>query len=348
MTTSIRKGRNSRRSIMTFAIRTETHPEAAGLDPTVYVLEGPSCRAEVWPALGFNCYHWRQTRAGTALDLLYADPNLFRGGRPTRSGIPILFPFPNRIRDGRFTWAGKEYQLPLNDPAGKNAIHGFACRHPWRVVGQGADAAGAWLTGAFRASQDAPDCLSLWPADYEIQVTFRLADGQLRIEAEVHNPDQQPLPFGLGYHPYFRVPFTGSGSADDCLVTVPARYMWVLDDSLPTGERRPVEPFCDLNHPRRYGELHLDTVLTDLPTPSGDQMAEHGAVQGAPGETLSIWWPSQFRDAVVFTPPHRQAFCIEPYTCTTDAINLQQRGIDAGLLVLPPGGRWAAAVELRA
>jgi aldose 1-epimerase len=50
---------------------------------------------------------------------------------------------------------------------------------------------------------------------------------------------------------------------------------------------------------------------------------------------------------VVYTPPHRQAFCIEPYTCTTDAINLEQRGVKAGWRVLPPGGRWSAVVELR-
>jgi aldose 1-epimerase len=50
---------------------------------------------------------------------------------------------------------------------------------------------------------------------------------------------------------------------------------------------------------------------------------------------------------VVFTPPHRQAFCVEPYTCTTDAVNLQQRGVDAGWLTLPPGGRWSAVFEMR-
>src|SRR5438034_969248 len=83
------------------------------------------------------CVSCQVQRAGPALDLLYADPDLFHNGRPTRSGIPILFPFPNRIRDGRYSWDGKSYQLPLNDPTRLNAIHGFACRHPWRVAGHG-------------------------------------------------------------------------------------------------------------------------------------------------------------------------------------------------------------------
>jgi aldose 1-epimerase len=39
--------------------------------------------------------------------------------------------------------------------------------------------------------------------------------------------------------------------------------------------------------------------------------------------------------------------CLEPYTCTTDAINLEQRGVDTGWRVLDPGREWSGVVELR-
>ena len=45
---------------------------------------------------------------------------------------------------------------------------------------------------------------------------------RLRLEAEVHNPDTVELPFGLGYHPYFRLPFAGTDKADDYGIEVPA------------------------------------------------------------------------------------------------------------------------------
>jgi aldose 1-epimerase len=332
---------------MSFAVHSRTQPDVSGRDPTVYVLEdGAGGRAEVWPALGFNCYRWQVQRDGQALELLYAAPDLFHNGRPTRSGIPILFPFPNRIRDGRFTWDGHDYQLPQDDPAKKNAIHGFAVHHPWRVAAHGADAASAWITGVFRCSQDAPDSRALWPADHEIQLTYRLSAGSLRLEAEIYNPDRINLPFGLGYHPYFRMPFTSVGAADDCLLTVPARSLWKLEESLPTGERLPVDASCDLNRPRRFGDLNVDTVLTDLPSASAE-MPERAALQGAPGATLRLHCGPEFRELVVFVPPHRQAFCVEPYTCTTDAINLQARGVEAGWRVLSPGQHWRAVVELR-
>jgi aldose 1-epimerase len=68
------------------------------------------------------------------------------------------------------------------------------------------------------------------------------------------------------------------------------------------------------------------------------------APQGSPG--LALFVARAFRELVAFTPPHRHAVCLEPYTCATDAINLQAQGIDAGLRVLQPGERWHAAVVL--
>ena len=333
---------------MPFAVHTRTQPGVTGRDPTIVVLDdGTGGRAEVWPALGFNCFHWEAVRDGRTLDLLYADPALFGDGRPTRSGVPVLFPFPNRIRDGRFTWDGKEYQLPIDDPERKNAIHGFACHHPWRVVGQGADDASAWVTGEFQTGRDAPDCLPLWPADHLIRVTYRLGVGTLGVEAEVVNPDRRLLPFGLGYHPYFRVPFAPGGDANDCLVRVPAGEAWTLVGSVPTGERRAIDPARDINTPRAFAEVQADDLLTGVPSAPADAggLCDRGAVQCG-GDVLRLRASPAFPDVVAFTPAHRHAFCVEPYSCATDAINLQQRGVDAGLLVLPPGGRWAAVFEM--
>ena len=330
---------------MPHTVRTRQAEGVTGLDPTLFVLEdGQGGVAEVWPALGFNCVRWRAAHDRQALELLYSDPALFQGARPTRSGIPVLFPFPNRIRDGRFSVEGRAYQLPLNDPAQKNAIHGFACRSPWRVVDQGADDACAWVTGEFRCSLDAPMSLSLWPADHQIRLTVRLGRGTLRLEAVVSNPDTKPLPWGLGYHPYFRLPFAGDGAADDCTAEVPAKEYWALEGNLPSGERHPVDEKRDLNHPRRIGDLSLDDVLTALPgsPPRVDGLIERAAITGAAGGPLRLFCSEGFRYVVVFTPPHRQAFCAEPYTCVTDAANLP----DGGWEVLAPGASASQTVEL--
>jgi aldose 1-epimerase len=334
---------------MAFSVSSRAAAGVTGLDPTIIVLEdGRGAVAEVWPALGFNCIRWQAVREGQALELLYADPALFSNGRPTRSGIPVLFPFPNRIREGRFSWQGREYSLPCNDSTQKNAIHGFACRVPWRVIDRGASAESAWVTGEFRCSLDAPESRPLWPADQQLRLTIRLGHGTLRLEAVVHNPDSVPLPFGLGYHPYFRLPFSGTTSPEDCTVQVPAAEFWELNESLPTGNRLKVDAGRDLNRPRRVGDLALDDVLTGLPPrpPRTDGLIERAAITGGPGRPMRMFCAPAYREMVVFNPPHRQAFCVEPYTCTTDAINLQARGIEVGWLVLEPGATWSAVVEL--
>src|SRR3984893_10428540 len=163
---------------MSFAVHTRTEPGPTSRDATIYVLQhGADAWAEVWPALGFNCIRWQVKHGDDTCDLLYDDPDLFGEGRPTRSGIPVLFRFPNRIRAGRFTWDGKEYQLPCNESGGKNAIHGFACQRTWRVLDSGANGNSAWVTGEFRGSLDAADSAGLWPADYQLRVTYRLTVG---------------------------------------------------------------------------------------------------------------------------------------------------------------------------
>jgi aldose 1-epimerase len=205
------------------------------------------------------------------------------------------------------------------------------------------------VTGEFYGARDDPDSRGLWPADYVLRVTYRLTLEALRVEAEVTNPDTRPLPFGLGYHPYFRLPSAPGMRANDCTVSVPARAYWALEDNLPTGRVLPVDAARDLNSARRYGELHLDDVLTDLPPTrtTGGGLHQRAVVHGSPGTGLRLLCSREFRDMVVFTPPHREAFCAEPYTCTTDAVNLQQRGVDAGWRTLAPGERWTAVVDLR-
>lgn len=326
---------------MPFNMTWETRPNSFGLDERVAVLADGANRLEVWPALGLNAYRWQVG----GHELLYRNPQFFDERKPTRSGFPILFPFPNRIRAGTFTWNGQTYHLPIGDPAHKNAIHGFAVNRSWRVVDSGVDADSAWLTGEFHGALDAPETLTLWPADYRLRVTYRLLDHMLRVEADADNPDTKPLPFGLGYHPYFALAPFGGPSA---ILTVAANKLWQLVENLPTGSIVDVDEPRDLRHGREMRDLQLDDVLTDLhaiASDARDHLGLVGVLQHPSAERmLTLWTGGDFREMVLFTPPHRETVCLEPYTCTTDAINLT--GVDAGLRVLAPGEHWRGVVEV--
>ncbi len=106
----------------------------------------------------------------------------------------------------------------------------------------------------------------LWPADYDLASPIGWAPAACGVEAEVINPDTKPLPFGLGYHPYFRLPFAAGGRAGRLHASrCRPRRTGNWTECLPTGHARAVDAERDLNAPRRFADLHLDDVLTDLP-----------------------------------------------------------------------------------
>ena len=296
--------------------------------------------ARILTTAGFNCFDFTVPIAGKPVSVLDYEPGYEKGQKPPRgTGIPLLFPFPNRIAQGRFRWNGQAYELTKADAFG-NAIHGLVMDQPWRIVDEKPES----VTGEFHLHRDAPDRKKLWPADFRIRVTYRVAGPALRCEIEVRNPDQVPLPWGFGTHPYFKVPLVAGGQAADCLVDVPADEFWELDDCLPTGKRLPVSGSRDLRGGRELKGLKLDDVLTNVTVKN--QAVLTRVIDPAAGLQILQLSDRSFREMVVYTPPHGQSVCIEPYTCVTDAINLSAREIDGGLQILPPGQQANLWIEI--
>ena len=331
---------------MNCVIRRQHLPSATtNLDPEAVVLADEfGGEAVIWPALGFNCIRWSTDWQGKQLNLLHQDSALFTNPSPTRSGNPVLFPFPNRIRNGKYQWAGHSYSVPPNH--GPNAIHGFACHARWRVVAEGISNGEAWVTGEYHGFVDNPSTSEQWPADHIMRLTCRLSRGRLSFEAEVLNPDPLTLPWGLGYHPYFRSVWHPSMEGQSLEIRVPARRAWELEECLPTGKVVPLAPEKDLSGWRSLQGLSLDDVLTGLPdSPAGNEsLIELGALRHRGGPTLKILGTKAFRHVVVYTPADRASVCIEPYTCVTDAINLRAQAPSEpdGLIESLPGGVYRA------
>jgi len=317
--------------------RVETR-SVADRDFSIVVLEHGPMTAEIWPDLGGNCVRWHHADAG---ELLYAPPMEELIGRLTRGGIPVLFPFPNRIRDGHFHWAGRDYYLPKNDSTQANAIHGFVCRAAWQFVKHSSDAAEAMALLRIRGQDCVDDLPTYWPANWTMDVHWMLRQWGLDINVCVTNPDDQPLPMGFGLHPYFR---TTSGFD---YLTIPAAARWELEAGLPTGKILPVADSFDLRSAKRVAALTLDDVYTQVESTGGAGLQMLGTLERSDDWKIEVMGSEHFREVVVFTPPHRQAVCIEPYTCPTDAINLAKTQIDVGWHEVSAKTRWVARVSMR-
>ncbi len=273
------------------------------------------------------------------LEVLWSVPEFDQGaGRPSGSGIPLMFPFAGRIRGVSFDFEGRSYALQAGDGLG-NAIHGFVMDRPWRVTAQSATRA----SGQFQASIDEPDLLKSWPADFRISADYQLAGGKLISEYHIENPDVKPLPFGFGTHPYFRVPL-GGASAADCRVTVPIGCNWDLEGLLPTGTKSTPPLVNELSRGMPTREMKLDHVFGDVKFENHRAAATVHDPLGK--HTLKMTFDDQFTACVVFNPPHREAVCIEPYTTVPDAFTLRSRGIDPNLIVLPPGNSLRTRIEI--
>ena len=295
--------------------------------------------AVIIPSIGFTCIEFVTHVNEQRVSVLDSDPEFLTGTcRPGRSGIPILFPFPNRIRDGRFAYLGKTYEVqpPTWFP---QTIHGFCLDQPWRVI----DSTPQSITGEFLLSRDAPERQAQWPADARLIVKYSVKSAQLRADITVENPDAVPLPWGFGTHPYFTLPL-GNGSAEDCVIRAAAAEQWELVQCFPTGQRLPPAPEKDLRSGWRYGSCTLDDVYTGLEVVDGviTQSIEDLGSQLRMTQSCG----PEFRELVLFTPPQRSVICLEPYTCSTDAANLQSQGLNAGWRELAPGQQTSLWFEI--
>jgi aldose 1-epimerase len=309
-------------------------------------------RAEVWPHCGFNCLRWQVRQPdGSWGSILYTAPEWETNPVPTRSGHPVLFPFPGRLRYGRLPFQGKVYELPLNDSTKQHAIHGFTPRNPWRVTDSDGGDEWAFITGEFNLRKELPAAVGQWPSDFTLSLTYRLHANKLRVMTTVTNIGAAPLPFGLGFHPYFRLPGVTDPDISGHVLEAHVEQVWETHaDNMPTGWRNDVAGELDFRQPRPIGTTALDYVFTAMNTPEPElsglvevAVLSHPAAAG----TLRVMADPVFRELVLFTPPHRQAVAIEPYTCSADAANLWERGVDSGWRVLPPGGEWEGTVEYR-
>jgi aldose 1-epimerase len=99
----------------------------------------------------------------------------------------VLIPFPNRIDHGMYVFNGMTEQLPLNEPARQNAIHGLTRWMNWRAVSHEEDSLVMALV--LHAQDGYPFVLSL-------RETYQLTSDGLRVQTGAHNIGATALPTG--------------------------------------------------------------------------------------------------------------------------------------------------------
>jgi aldose 1-epimerase len=237
----------------------------------------------------------------------------------------LLYPFPNRLKNGRYEWDGQDYAFPVNDVPTDNALHGFGTEQEMEVAGSEATADYALVRCRF----DYDGALEYYPFPFRFEAAFTLRSGALEVELSVENTGASALPFGMGWHPYFRL---SDDLANHHLHLPPCEMIGVNAAMIPTGKRYEYTTF---SQPRRIGSEVLDNCFAlqqqegriEIVLTHADQQLRYWQEVGERG----------FPYVQLFTPPHRTCLAIEPMTCNIDAFNNGE-----GLIRVESGERRAA------
>jgi aldose 1-epimerase len=223
-----------------------------------------------------------------------------------------LVPFVNRVRGGRFTFRGREVVLRPNMAADPSPLHGQGWLAAWTVEKSSATSA---LLSFFHAAGE-------WPWGYQAHQLFELDEGGLSIGLTCTNTDTEPMPCGLGQHPYFPC---GGKTEIDARVT----HAWTID--------RDVLPVDKVVADGRYDLRERQVCGQDLDNGFGGWNGEaHLSDPDWPYDLLLSSPQATFFQ--LYSPASGGIFVAEPVTHANAALNApEEQWAELGLRVLPPG-----------
>jgi galactose mutarotase-like enzyme len=239
-------------------------------------------------------------------ELLYLErATLTDAAKNVRGGVPVLFPSPGKLENDAFTEAGRTYGMKQ---------HGFARNLPWTVESTTADDdASATLS---LASSEAT--LTLYPFEFRARFTYSLRGTRLRISASVANDGPVRMPYGLGFHPYFRV-------ADKAAAKIDTHATRAFDNV-----------------------TKKDVAFTgfDFTVPEVDlHLLDHGGSSSAlhlgDGSRIDVRGSPEFTRWVVWSLAGKDFVCLEPWTSPGNALNTKEQ-----LLSVDPGATHTSWIEI--
>jgi len=230
-------------------------------------------------------------------------------------GAYPMAPWCGRVEAAPVVIGGKRVSLPANFLDG-SAIHGQVYAMPWEVREDGSLA-------AVRAGGD------VWPWPYEVTMRVQARYASVGLDYALTNLADEPMPAGIGVHPWFLRPLH---------VAIQANGVLSPNQATPPDPTPVTGPF-DL---RELAEMpsDLDATWTDLSDPP-----------------VQLYWPQLGLRAtmraeapalyiVAASPGHLNAVALEPQTHAPQAIRRLLNGEPGALAMLDPGASLQLRVEL--
>jgi len=279
------------------------------MDPLAY--SSASIEAEFLPDLGARLHRLRVF----GRDLLRTPDDLRAYARePFLWGSFVMAPWCNRIEAGTVRVGSREVRLSPNFPDG-TAIHGQVYLLPWELQ----------QDGTLRVRVDGDG----WPWEYEVAQLIEVSDGQLRLDYMLTNRSTEPMPAGIGIHPWFRKPVLLAIHGD-------AVYGQNTETS---AQPEPVHGPLDLRTLREMPD-DLDATWTELARPPVRLLWPTLGVQA----TMNVTAPDVL--IVAASPASLEAIAVEPQTHVPQGLRRLLNHEPGALAMLGPDESLGMTVEL--
>ena len=233
---------------------------------------------------------------------------------PFSWGAYVMAPWCNRIDAEPVVVGPHRVELGPNFSDG-SAIHGQVYDRPWQWSGDG--------TFTVEAGGDG------WPWRYEVMQQIEIGDRSLRLDYRLINRSPDPMPAGLGVHPWFIKPV---------LVAIRGDAVHPMNSGIQARAEPVAGPF-DL---RALAPMppDLDATWTELGTPQVELVWPAMGV----GATMRITAPTIY--VVATSPANRDAVAVEPQTHAVQGLWRLLNGQPGGLTMLGPEQELVLGIEL--
>jgi aldose 1-epimerase len=232
-----------------------------------------------------------------------------------------LVPYVNRIRGGRFSFRGREVRLQPNMPGDPSPLHGQGWLSPWQV--DHASELSASLSFRHSAGE--------WPWDYEARQEFALDERGLSARLTCRNTSAEPMPCGLGFHPYFPC-------GPETRIDTEVKHAWTIDEKVLPVEQVPAEGRYDLRDRLVCGQ--------DLDNGWGGWGGSARMTDPAWPYDLEMSSP-EAKFFQLYSPRAGGIFVAEPVTHANAALNEpEEQWPQPGLRVLEPGEAMSLDMRL--
>ena len=242
---------------------------------------------------------------------------------------PILFPYAGRLKDGKMIAKGQTIE--------NGAPHGFARLMEHTLVVKNKDTLVLQLT-------DSPETLAMWPYRFRLLSSFVLDQDVLHHTLTVENRDDEEMPFGIGYHPAFALPFDDKHTYAD--------YELRFD--------KLESPLCMDTAPRGLisgGTYYLGKNINTIPLDEQLFANDSHCMVGLQSDTLGLYEKDTGRGVVcsiksfpyclIWSKPGQPKFvCIEPWNSLPSP---EQGGYEwsekPAAAIIAPGESWSTTLS---